>query len=152
MADLLFPESINDSWGGGEETENTSTAVFFGRSWRFDFEQGEFVLTPTRKIATCASRDAWVVWCQKAIRTPRYRHLIYSRSYGQELDELIGRGYSRAVGESEIQRMVSEALLVDPRTAGVSDFKFSWQEAACSFTCQVTNVHDEVLRLEGSVG
>ncbi|GIO35856.1 hypothetical protein J41TS12_07170 [Paenibacillus antibioticophila] len=152
MADSLFPASMNDSWNEGIEAENESSEISFGRSWRFDFDQGEFVLTPTRKIASCTGTDAWVMWCRKAIRTPRYRHLIYSRSYGQELDELIGKGYSRAVLESEIQRMVSEALLVDPRTADVDGFYFSWQEAGCSFTCQVTNIYDEVLRLEGSVG
>ncbi|MBU5672273.1 DUF2634 domain-containing protein [Paenibacillus brevis] len=143
---------MNDSRNEGIEAENGSSEILFGRSWRFDFEQGEFILTPTRKIASSSGTDAWVVWCQKAIRTPRYRHLIYSRIYGQELDELIGKGYSRAVLESEIQRMVSEALLLDPRTADVDGFYFSWQGAECSFNCQVTNVHDEVLRLEGSVG
>lgn len=151
MADQLFPESMSDSWSVGAEVDGVSAEVSFGRSWRFDFEQGEFVLTPTRKIAPCTGTDAWVMWCKKAIRTPRYRHLIYSRSYGQEFEDLIGKGYSRAVQESEIQRMASEALMVDPRTAEVDGFSFSWQDDRCVFSCRVTNIYDEALSLEGSV-
>lgn len=147
----LFPESMDQSWDDSGSPELLDDGMTLGRSWRFDFDAGEFVMTPTRKIAQVDGMYAWVMWCQKAIRTPRYRHLIYSRQYGQELDELIGRGYSRAVQESEIQRMVTETLMVDPRTLSVDGFTFSWQEDGCRFSCQIRNVHDEQFTLEGSV-
>lgn len=147
----LFPESMEQSWEDSGSPELLEDEVILGRSWRFDFDGGEFVMTPTRKIAQVDGMDAWMMWCQKAIRTPRYRHLIYSRQYGQELDELIGRGYSRAVQESEIQRMVTETLMVDPRTLSVDGFNFSWQEDECHFSCQIRNVYDEQFTLEGSV-
>jgi len=149
----LFPQSIEDNWED-EQTEeaDVSGEVSFGRSWRFDFEVGDFVMTPTRKVAVADETTAWVMWCEKAIRTPRYRHLIYSRDHGQEFDDLIGKGYSRSLQESEIQRIVTETLIVDPRTAGVEDFNFLWKEDACYFTCSITNVRDEETVLEGSVG
>ncbi|GIO36195.1 hypothetical protein J41TS12_10560 [Paenibacillus antibioticophila] len=148
----LFPEDIEEDWTEDEAENSTSEEVTFGRSWRFDFEAGDFVMTPTRKVAAADETAAWVIWCEKAIRTPRYRHLIYSREHGEEFDDLIGRGYSRAVQESEIQRIVIETLLVDPRTASVGDFTFSWREDACYFTCRISNVRDEEAVLEGSVG
>ncbi|WP_410767823.1 DUF2634 domain-containing protein [Fontibacillus sp. BL9] len=147
----LFPENTEQSWGAEPLSEVQDEGVRFGRSWRFDFDAGEFVMTPTRKIAGAEGTEAWILWCQKAIRTPRYRHLIYSRDYGQEFEELIGRGYSRAVQESEIQRIARETLMVDPRTASVEGFVFEWQGERCSFTCRVMNIHDEELTLEGSV-
>ncbi|RCX22613.1 uncharacterized protein DUF2634 [Fontibacillus phaseoli] len=147
----LFPENTEQSWGADQLSEVQDEGVRFGRSWRFDFDAGEFVMTPTRKIAGAEGTEAWILWCQKAIRTPRYRHLIYSRDYGQEFEELIGRGYSRAVQESEIQRIARETLLIDPRTASVEGFVFEWQGERCSFTCRVANIHDEELTLEGSV-
>ncbi|GJM68458.1 hypothetical protein HMSSN036_06740 [Paenibacillus macerans] len=149
----LFPEAVVDAWSSAEEEtpETTNDEVVFGRSWRFDFEAGEFVMTPTRKIARADDTAAWVVWCEKAIRTPRYRHLIYSRSYGQEFEELIGRGYSRAVQESEIERIATETLMVDPRTLSVGDFSFSWQDDGCRFSCRVKNVREEEMIAEGSV-
>lgn len=148
----LFPEDVEADWTEDEAEDSTAEEVTFGRSWRFDFDVGDFVMTPTRKVAVADETAAWVMWCEKAIRTPRYRHLIYSREHGEELDDLIGRGYSRAVQESEIQRIVIETLMVDPRTASVGDFTFSWREDACYFTCRISNVRDEEALLEGSVG
>ncbi|MNJ35441.1 hypothetical protein D3C77_301780 [compost metagenome] len=148
----LFPDEVGEDWTNEQPDDTGGEEVTFGRSWHFDFEAGDFVMTPTRKVASADETAAWVVWCQKAIRTPRYRHLIYSRGHGEELDDLIGRGYSRAVQESEIQRIVIETLLVDPRTASVGEFTFSWREDACYFTCRISNVRDEESVLEGSVG
>ena len=65
---------------------------------------------------------------RKAIRTPRYRHLIYTRDYGSELEELVGKGYDRSLQESEIQRMVTETLLADARTESVDQFLLPGKE------------------------
>ncbi|BFH63899.1 DUF2634 domain-containing protein [Paenibacillus azoreducens] len=148
----LFPEDIENDWGEEQPEEFTDTQIDFGRSWQFNFKSGDFVMTPTRKVAAADDKAAWVMWCQKAIRTPRYRHLIYSREHGEELDDLIGKGYSQALIESEIQRIVTETLMVDPRTANVDDFTFDWPGDACYFTCRITNARDEEAELEGSAG
>ncbi|CAI6068948.1 DUF2634 domain-containing protein [Cohnella sp. JJ-181] len=129
-----------------------ASGASFGRSWRFDFDAGEFVLTPTGKIAGAAEdAEAWLEWCRKALATERYRHLVYSRLYGQEFESLIGLGLSRAAVESEIARIASETLLADPRTARVEGFTFAWQGDTCSFACSVTSVRDEAGTIEGSV-
>lgn len=148
----LFPETeeILDIDVTELDTLASQTAVF-GRSWRFDFAKGEFVLTPTGKVAMTDEKDAWVMWCEKAVRTPRYRHVIYSRDYGSELEDLLGNSYSRAVVESEVRRMVSETLLADARTAGVDQFEFSWEQDACSFSCRIRNVRDEMETIESVV-
>ncbi len=148
----LFPVSDDVSWTDVTEPEvlEQSNAVF-GRSWRFDFEAGEFVMSPTRKMMTADDKEAWVLWCLKAIRTPRYRHVIYSRDFGSELEDLIGSG-SRALQESEIRRMVTEALLADARTQSVDPFAFDWEGETCRFSCRITSIRDEEALLEGSVG
>ncbi|WP_136604675.1 DUF2634 domain-containing protein [Paenibacillus dokdonensis] len=149
----LFPEDASKDWTDENAEEPAiEEEVAFGRSWRFDFELGDFVMTPTRKVANIHDTEAWVMWCQKAIRTPRYRHLIYSRNHGEELDNLIGKGYSRGVIESEIQRIVTETLMVDPRTADVGGFTYNWSGDSCYFSCRITNIQDEEDVLEGSVG
>jgi hypothetical protein len=125
--------------------------VQFGRSWRFDFTKGEFVLTPTGVVAQNAGAEAWLEWCQKAVMTTRYRHLVYSRLYGQEFEDLIGRHLSRGANESEIKRMVTECLMLDPRTASVSNFTFAWDGDQVTFTCDLANVLGEGGTLSGSV-
>ncbi|XID92504.1 DUF2634 domain-containing protein [Paenibacillaceae bacterium WGS1546] len=134
-----------------EPVESTEENIFFGRSWRFDFEAGEFVTTPTGKVAGSEGKDAWIEWCKKALQTERYRHLIYSRGYGQEFNELIRSGLTRSAIELEIERIATETLLADPRTASVDDFTFEWAEDGCYFTCVITNVHEETAEIDGRV-
>lgn len=134
-----------------EVTEVSASEVQFGRSWKFDFDAGEFVLTPTGKVQETEDVDAWLEWCQKALQTARYRYLAYGRNYGQEFDDLIGRHLTRAGNESEIKRIVTECLMVDPRTASVENFTFTWEGDVVKFTCEVSNVRGETGTISGEV-
>lgn len=125
--------------------------VQFGRSPKFDHSLGEFVTTPTGKIAECSDTDAWLEWCQKALRARRYTHLAYSRAYGQEYDDLIARHLSRQANEMEILRITTETLKVDPRTADVRHFTFDWNNDQCSFQCEIVNMRGEQKNIKGSV-
>lgn len=83
------------------------------RTWRLDPD--------TKRVAgTVAGVDAVLQAAWLTLLTPRYRHLIYSWAYGSELDTLIGTDADFAF--SEAQRMISEALLADPRITDVRDF------------------------------
>jgi phage baseplate assembly protein W len=132
--------------------EETQTApVKFGKSWVFDFDQGDFVLSPTGKVVEADGAEAYRQWAHKILLTPRYRHVVYSRNYGQEFEDLLRRNLTRAGNESEIKRMVTEALMVDQRTASVGDFTFDWQEDAVYFTCTVTTAQGEQVQISGQV-
>ena len=143
----LFPsESINAT-----PEIATKSAVSFGKSWVFDFDKGDFVLSPTGKVVEADGVEAYRQWAHKTLLTPRYRHPIYSRNYGQEFEDLLRRNLTRAGNESEIKRMVTEALMVDPRTASVGDFTFDWQDDAVYFTCIVTTAQGEQVQVSGQV-
>jgi Protein of unknown function (DUF2634) len=58
----------------------------------------------------------------KAIRTARYRYLIYDDEYGSELEDLIGSDVTEAFLSEEIPRIIREALIYDDRIADVRDF------------------------------
>lgn len=148
MAQLFPVRSVNEQ----AEARNTSNLeIAFGRSWRFDFDRGEFAITPTGRIAISEDKEAWVEWCEKTVRTRRYMHPIYSRSYGQELEELIGARFTRPAMESEIRRMVTEALLTDLRTADVGLFSFEWLTDRCFFSCEIRSVRDDTVSFRGEV-
>lgn len=146
----LFPET-GMVWGDEEDlTGVASEEVRFGRSWRYDYDAGDFVLTPSGKVAAADAHEAWVQWCIKAVKTPRYRHVIYSGlRFGAGGSDRSGD--SRGVMESEIARMVTETLLADPRTDAVDQFTFDWDREQCVFTCRVTSVQDEMFILESEV-
>lgn len=148
----LFPvESDGPGSGNGASEEIAGGTVRFGRSWRFDYDKGDFVVTPTGQIATCTDTDAWVEWCKKALRTERYTYLIYSRNYGQEFDELIPRNLTRKANELEIIRITTETLKTDPRTGSVGGFSFAWENGRCTFQCEITNVRGQKWTIDGSV-
>lgn len=143
--DDLFPTSLLEN-----ETDITeSTDTGFGRSWKFNYELGEFEMTPTGKMIETDGFDAWVEWCQKALSTNRFEHLIYSSDFGQEFKNLIGRSLSREANESELQRMITECLLVNPRTSAVEDFSFYWEDDRVFYTCIIYNVRGESKELNG---
>lgn len=148
----LFPVAEGSSGIPGASLNGSAVnQVKFGRSWRFDYELGDFVTTPTGKIAVCTDTEAWLEWCKKTIRTERYTYLAYSRNYGQEYEELIPRNLSRRAIESEIVRMTTEALKTDPRTNRVGPFSFEWDGDRCFFQCELTNVREQKTRIDGSV-
>ena len=56
------------------------------------------------------------------LNVERYASPIYSRNYGSELSDLIGKPKDYAM--SEIKRRITEALLQDDRITGVEDWTF----------------------------
>ncbi|MGO0904911.1 DUF2634 domain-containing protein [Clostridioides difficile] len=52
----------------------------------------------------------------------RYEHLIYSRNYGVELNDLIGEPISFVI--PELERRITEALIQDDRIENVDNFEF----------------------------
>lgn len=99
----------------------SSAATTYGKELAFDFATGDFVYQDG-KPKSVEGIEALKVWIEKAIRTARYRFPIYSWNYGCELDDIIGYDLPRAVLESEIPRVVREALIIDNRIDDVRDF------------------------------
>lgn len=55
------------------------------------------------------------------LSTGRFEYPVYSWNYGTELQRVFGQ--SRDVFESELRRVITEALLADARITAVSDFQ-----------------------------
>ena len=88
-----------------------------------------------RVSGTVDGMDALKQVIYKVLQTERFAHLIYSWNYGFEANRLIGQ--SAAFLRSEIQRLVTEALLADDRITAVENFKISItgkRQAAVEFT------------------
>lgn len=60
------------------------------------------------------------------LNTERYDYLIYSWDYGVELKDLYGEPVSFAC--PEIERRISEALMMDERIVDVNSFDFDYSE------------------------
>lgn len=115
-------ESIFPAIAVPESTVTGTSPITYGKEPAFDFDAREFVMVDGRPKVV-EGIEALKVWIQKTIRTARYRFPIYTFQYGCELEEIIGKDIPRAVLESEVRRVIREALIYDDRIADVRDFK-----------------------------
>ena len=78
--------------------------------------------------------------------TQRYTCAAYQDEIGTELDEALAEDSEKAV-ESAIERTISEALLVNPRTEYVRNFEFSWSGEAVSVSFTVKGVDTDEFKV-----
>lgn len=80
-----------------------------------------------------------MAWCYKAAVTERYACLAYPDEIGTEMEEAMDDG-EEGIVESQVERAVTEALEVNPRTEWVGDFEFTWDGDAMHCTFYVKGV------------
>lgn len=116
--------------------------VRYRRSAKWDTAAGDFVRDGANQMAACDGKEAFAVWCFKIAQTERYRCLAYPDSIGTEMERAMDNDDEKTV-ESMVQRTITEALMVNPRTEDVWDFIFTWEgdRMHCSF--RVRGVGDE---------
>lgn len=100
----------------------------------WDVEKGDFILNGKGKMELCSGIEGYKVWCCKMALTQRYACLAYPEEIGTELEEALDEPEEKAV-QSAIERTITEALMVNPRTEYVRDFQFTWEgdNISCSF-------------------
>ena len=111
----LFPFATD------EETSLASTEVTASsiREYGLDFKSGRL----TGKIVEGV--DALCVWAYLALKAKRYRWIIYSWGYGDEVYDLIGYSYSEEYLNSEVRRYMEECLFENEHITGVQDLEVS---------------------------
>lgn len=119
---------------------NTSQNLPIYREWAYDFKKNCF-MTRNGKYYLVEKNEAIEIWIYKAIKTARYRYQAYPREYGQELDEIVGMSSSREIRESEAERLIQEALLVNPYITGVDDFEFEHHGSDLYIKFQVDTIY-----------
>lgn len=129
------------------EQQQTEPAPKYGKSWLFDFAKGDFVTDGAGRVKGADGHTAWAQWCVKTVLTERFAHVIYSTDYGTEIEQALKQPSRRAV-EAELERVITEALLVDPRTERVTDFDFEWDGDIVKVSFTVVPVVGHPERLE----
>lgn len=79
-----------------------------------NFKTGQVLTDDSGNIVMVEGIEAIKVWTYYAILSERYKHQIFSTSYGSEHTKLIGYEYTKELTESEAYRYIEEALLVNP--------------------------------------
>lgn len=102
-------------------------------TYGFDFDTGEI-------SNIIDGIDAIEQFIQKAIVTIRFNFVIYSDQYGCEISDLFGKGFSEGFIQSEIERVIREALIYDDRIEDVNSFvvTIDGDTVYITFTVQTT--------------
>lgn len=80
---------------------------------------------------------------EKILLTERFEWVIYSDNYGVEIQDLIGNDFDLI--KSEIERVVSEALLADERIESVDNFDLQQTDrSSLLFSFTVLTVFGEI--------
>ena len=90
-------------------------------------------------VGYCDGREAMEQAIYKILNTERFEWVIYSWSYGSELQDLYGKPVPYVV--SELQRRIKEALLQDDRINGVSNFKVTRNGGKIHITFDVSTIN-----------
>lgn len=131
MAEELFPVfDVPDM----EDADSDEYDTEYKRSMKWDVEKGDFVLDGSHRMVECDGREAYMIWCLKVAQTERYACLAYPDEIGVEMEDALD-DEDEATVESMVQRTITDALTVNPRTEYVGDFVFDWDgdELHCSF-------------------
>lgn len=97
------------------ETDEEET-IQIPREYGINFDTGQL----SGKVVE--GLEAVKVWAWLALQANRYRHYIYSWDYGQEYEDMIGKGYSKDYTEMELRRMTEECLTINPHITGIDNF------------------------------
>lgn len=117
------PELVNDT----EKFEDN-----YKPSVLWDIEKGDFILDGAGRMTVCDGKEAFKTWCYKIVQTERFECLAYTSDIGTEMNKALKEMDNEAV-ESAVERTITEALMVNPRTEYVRDFEFEWDgDGLCS--------------------
>lgn len=111
-----------------------ATLVTGSETWQLDLDRGRVTGRIDGEAAVCQA-------AMLALSIPRFQYLIYSSSYGHELESLIGRDF--AYLSAAAPTLITEALSQDDRITRVSDFQFTQLEDQVEVTFTMTTSQGE---------
>lgn len=143
MAETLFPVVEIASLSKPQKDND----VRYKRSAAWDFEKGDFARDGAGKVEESTGRDAYMTWCMKTSLTERFAKLAYPNSIGGEIEEA-KQEKSRAAVELALERTLTEAISVNPRTEYVRDFEFEWYGDEVKTRFKVKGLNIEEFQIE----
>ncbi|MMZ45461.1 hypothetical protein D1872_70580 [compost metagenome] len=121
----------------------TETDVEPSRTYALDLDSGAVG-------GVIDGREAIRQFILKAILTSRFHFTIYDSDYGCELEDLIGQDVPMELLETEIPRVITEALIYDDRIDDVYGFDIT-KEASDLFVSFYVSVDGEEIPMEVTV-
>lgn len=77
-----------------------------------------------------------------ALSTSRFKYLIFSWNYGEEINKLVGK--PKDLARAELPRLLNECLLVDDRISAIEDLIITEVEEGLYVSFTAVTVHGDI--------
>jgi hypothetical protein len=126
----------------GESTESSADELPLLKEYAYDFEKNELLLDKNGHTYMVEKNEALRIWILKALTAERYHYTAYSSAFGAEYqDNLVGHAINAEVLKLEMERYITEALMVNPYIKRLDDFKFDKSATGLTVTFDCTSVY-----------
>lgn len=124
--------------------EDNELPVFKEYAW--DFENDKFIYDNNGNHVVVTENEALKVWIYKALKTERFDYIAYSWQYGIELKPFIGKVMSVQERYSELKRVITECLMVNPYIVSIDSFSFDTDkhQETVKVSIELTTIYGEV--------
>ena len=116
------------------------------QEYAWDFERDCFLYDVNGRQILLTGNPALEVWVYKALKTERFEYLAYSWQYGIELKPFIGKVMGVQERYSELRRVITECLMVNPYIRSIDSFSTTPENRAelVRLHITLTTVYGEV--------
>lgn len=116
------------------------------QEYAWDFERDCFLYDVNGRHILLTGNPALEVWVYKALKTERFEYLAYSWQYGIELKPFIGKVMGVQERYSELRRVITECLMVNPYIRSIDSFSITPENRAGLVRVHITltTVYGEV--------
>ena len=116
------------------------------QEYAWDFERDCFLYDVNGRHILLTGNPALEVWIYKALKTERFEYLAYSWQYGIELKPFIGKVMGVQERYSELRRVITECLMVNPYIKSIDSFSTTPENRA-----ELIRVHITLTTVYGEV-
>lgn len=116
------------------------------QEYAWDFERDCFLYDVNGRHILLTRNPALEVWIYKALKTERFEYLVYSWQYGIELKPFIGKVMGVQERYSELRRVITECLMVNPYIRSIDSFSTTPENRA-----ELIRVHITLTTVYGEV-
>lgn len=88
--------------------------------------------------------EAVAVWAWNALHTERWRWVLFTRDYGNEIDSLIGQTWSDDYKRAEVRRYITECLLVSPYIKRLEHMDISFHDGKLTAVFDLISIYGMV--------
>lgn len=131
---------------GTDITADNENELPLFRELAWDFNTDAFLYDGNGQHIYVTGKDAVKVWIYKALKTERFSYLAYSWQFGIELYPFINKVMGVQERYSELKRVITECLMVNPYIVSIDGIEFTPENKGeyVTTTVKLTTVYGEV--------